>query len=66
MPLAEAFLALQAKKELIMLFWKIFDNFWCLIVTLVTFSSNLSKFERNPKKPKKSKQNSRHFKTFFF
>ena len=34
-----------------------FGNFWCPVVTLVTFSSNLSDFERNPKKPKKSKKN---------
>ena len=27
-----------------------FGNFWCPVVTLVTFSSYLSKFERNPKK----------------
>ena len=41
-PLAEAFFALWAKKELIMLFWPILGHFWCPIVTLVTFSSNLS------------------------
>ena len=29
-----------------------FDNFWCPVVTLVTFSSNISNFERNPKKTK--------------
>ena len=44
---------------LIMLFWPIFGNFWCPVVTLVTFSSNLSNFETNSKKlkkiPKKSK-----------
>ena len=40
-PMAEAFFALRAKKELIMLFWPIFGNFWCPVVTLVTFSSNL-------------------------
>ena len=32
-----------------MLFWPIFGNFWCPIVTMVTFSSNLINFERNPK-----------------
>ena len=37
---------------LIMLFWHIFGNLWCPVVTLVTFSSNISNFERNPKKPK--------------
>ena len=30
-------------------------NFWCPVVTLVTFSSNLSNFERNRKKPKNPK-----------
>ena len=39
-PLAEAFFALWAKKELFMLFWPIFGNFWCPVVTMVTFSSN--------------------------
>ena len=33
-----------------MLFWVIFGNFWCPEVTLVTFSSNISNFERNPEK----------------
>ena len=54
-PAAKAFFALRAKKELIMLFWPIFGNFWCPVVTLVTFSSNLSNFERNPQKTKKKK-----------
>ena len=40
-PSAEAFFALRAKKVLILLFWPIFGDFWCLVVTLVTFSSNL-------------------------
>ena len=40
-----------------MLFWPIFGNFWCLVVTLVTFGSNLSNFERYPKKPKKIQKN---------
>ena len=44
------------KKNLIMLFWPIFGNFWCPVVTLVTFNSNLSKFERNHKKTKESKK----------
>ena len=52
-PSAEAFFALRAKKELIMLFWPIFGDFWCPVVTVVTFSSNLSNFERNPKKTEK-------------
>ena len=49
---AEGF-GLWAKKEPNLLFWPIFGNFWCIVVTLVTFSSNLSNFGRNPKKPKK-------------
>ena len=44
-PSAEAFVALRAKRELIMLFWPILGHFWCPVVTLVTFSSNLSNFE---------------------
>ena len=43
----------QKKRELIMLFWHIFGDFWCLVVTLVTFSSNFSNIERNPKKKQK-------------
>ena len=63
-----AFLALRANKGLILLFWPIFRNFLCPVVTLVTFSSNLSNFERYPKKtrektreknPKKFKKNSK-------
>ena len=44
------------KRELIMLFWPIFGNSWCPVVTLVTFGSILCNFERNPKKTKKSKR----------
>ena len=55
-PLAEAFFALLSKKELIMLFWPIFCNFWCPVVTLVTFRRNLSNFERNLKKKSKKFQ----------
>ena len=46
-----------------MLFWPIFGNFWCLVVILLTFSGNLSNFERNQKnkkiqkKPQKIKKN---------
>ena len=39
-----------------MLFWPIFANFQCPVVTLVTFGSNLSNFEINPKKPKNTKK----------
>ena len=46
---------------LIMLFWPIFGNFWCPVVTLVTFSSNLSTFKRNPP-PKNIPKNSNNFK----
>ena len=35
------------KNKLIMLLRFIFGNYWCPVVTLVTFSSNLSNFERN-------------------
>ena len=53
----------RAKKELIMLIWPIFGIFWCLVVTLVPFSSNLRNFERNQKKlknPKKIKKISKN------
>ena len=52
-PSAEAFFALHA---VIMLFWPIFGNFWCPVVTLVTLSSNICIFERNHKNPKKNKK----------
>ena len=64
-PSGEACFALLAKKELIMLFWHNFEIFWCPVVTLVTFSSKLSNFERNPKKSeKKIQKKSRNFKKF--
>ena len=50
---AEAFFALRGKKTLIMLFWPIFGDFWFPVVTLVTFSSNLSNFQKSPTNPKK-------------
>ena len=37
------------KKELSMLFLLILGHFWCSVITSVTFSSNLSDFEKNPK-----------------
>ena len=54
--------ALQAKQKLIMLFWPILGHFCYSVVTLVTFSSNHSKFEKNPRntnkiQPKKMKIN---------
>ena len=45
-----------------MLFWPIFGNLWCSVVTLVTFSSNLSNCERNTKKPKKIKKIQKNWK----
>ena len=42
-----------------MLFWPIFGNLWCPVVTVVTFSSNLSNFERNTKKPQKNPKKSK-------
>ena len=36
-----------------MLFWLILGHFWGSVVTLVTFSSSLDNFERNPKNLKK-------------
>ena len=58
-PTAEAFYALRAKKELFMLFWLTLGHFWCSVVTSVTFSSNLSNFEKNSKNPKKIQKNSK-------
>ena len=52
-PSAEAFFALWAKKELIILFWPIFGIFWCPVVTLVTFSSNISNNNQKKKKIQK-------------
>ena len=42
-------------KELIILFWPIFGIFWCPVVTLVTFSSNLGNLKKSKKNPKISK-----------
>ena len=47
------FLPFGQKTELIMLFWPILGHFWCPVVTFVTFSRNLSNFEKNPKEPLK-------------
>ena len=41
------------KKRAVLLFRPIFGKFRFLVVTLVNFSSNLNKFERNTKKIKK-------------
>ena len=52
LPPAEAFFALRAKKGLFMLFLLTLGLFWCLVVTSVTFSGNLSNFEKKSKKQK--------------
>ena len=41
------------QKKIIMLFWPTLGNFWCPVVTLETFSSNLSNFEKNSENSKK-------------
>ena len=51
-PLAEGFFALLSKEEISMMFWPIFVIFWCPVVTMVTFSSNISNFTRKKKKKK--------------
>ena len=43
---AEACFALRAKKEIFMLFWLTLGHVWCSVVTSVTFSSNISNFEK--------------------
>ena len=48
-----AFCALRGKKGLIMLFWPIFGNFWCPVVTLVTFIVTLVSLKGTAKKTKK-------------
>ena len=57
-PSAEAFFSLRAKKGLIVQFWLISGNFWCSVVTFVTFSSNLNNVEEkySTKFKKKSKK----------
>ena len=39
-----------------MLFWPLFGNLWCPVVTMVTFSSNLINFERKKDKNLKEKK----------
>ena len=58
-PPAEAFFAL-VEKELCMLSWLTLGNFWSSVVTSVTFSSNLSNFQKNPKNPKKFKESKKN------
>ena len=50
------------KKSFFMMFWPIFGNFWCPVVTVVTFISYLSNFEKNSKKSKNFNRKS----SFFF
>ena len=54
------------KRELIILFWPILGLFWSPVVTLVTFSSILSNFEKNPKNEKRNTKQSYNFLFFFF
>ena len=68
-PAAKAFFGPLGKKEVIKLFWPIFGNSWCTVVTMVTFSSNLTNFKRiqktkknEGKKSKKIHQISKKFK----
>ena len=49
----------SGKKELFTLFVPILGHFWCSVVTSVTFSSNLSNFEKNAKKSEKSERDGR-------
>ena len=35
-----------------MLPWPILGHFWCPVVTMVTFGSNLTNFKKNTKSPK--------------
>ena len=42
----QGFICPLGKKDLIVLVRLIFGNFWCPVITLVTFSSNLGNFER--------------------
>ena len=53
------FFALREKKELFMLFWPIFGDFWCPVVPVVTFSSNLSNFERKKEEKKSQKKSTK-------
>ena len=50
------------KKSFFLLFWPIFGNFWCPVVTVVTFSYNLSNFEKLNKIQKKIQKNPKNFK----
>ena len=59
------FFALWAKKELFMMSWRLlwcFGNFWCRLVTVLTFSSNISKKKQKSKKNKKNQKKSKNAK----
>ena len=59
-PSTKAFFAHRAKKDLYTLCVLTLGHFWCSVIISVTFSSNLSNFEKNPKiqkNPKMSKKN---------
>ena len=53
----------SGKKRAFMLFWPNFGNFWCSVVNVVTFSSNLNNFEIN-KKMKRKKNEKKYKKKF--
>ena len=55
-PTSSSFGGLRPSADLFMLFWPIFRDFWCSVVTVVTFSSNFSNFERNKKSEKNPKK----------
>ena len=42
----QGFFCPSRTKILIMLLWLILGHFWCLVVPLVTFSSNLNNLEK--------------------
>ena len=55
-----AFLAPGAKMAYHLCFWPILGNFWCLVITLITFDSNpnnLDFFVVNPNNEKNSQKN---------
>ena len=58
-PLAKVSVALWAKKVLFMIFWLTLGHFWCSLLTLVTFTSKISNFE---KKSTKIHKNSNKYK----
>ena len=49
-----------------MLFWTIFGNFWCPVVTLVSFNSNLSNFLKKSQKIQKKNPKILKSPQFFF